>query len=416
MGRLDQLRGWFGGGSEKVNFAEAFADVRPQKRDGIDLKTASGIALWLGQDDIKCAGYTRLCDNAQIMTACLKIAELIGSMTIYLMNNTENGDERIINELSRKIDIEPCENMTRIEWMTAVVMNMLLYGDGNSIVVPHTRSGILQDLEPISAHRVNLQAKPGSYKDYTVYIDGKPHNPADVLHFAYNPDPTYLWKGRGLTVVLKDVANNIKQAQKTENAFMSSEWKPSIIVKVDGLTDEFASPQGREKLLRDYVQPSTPGAPWMIPSEAFDVTEVRPLSLQDLALRDTVELDIKTIAMVIGVPAFLLGVGTFNRDEWNNFIQTKVRAIAMAIQQEMTRALIISPKWYLQLNFWSLMDYDLGSVSNILLAGADRGYVNGDEWRDRMHMAPAGLKEYKVLENYIPYEDSGKQKKLIQDE
>ena len=416
MGRLDQLRGWFGGGSEKVNFAEAFADVRPQKRDGIDLKTASGIALWLGQDDIKCAGYTRLCDNAQIMTACLKIAELIGSMTIYLMNNTENGDERIINELSRKIDIEPCENMTRIEWMTAVVMNMLLYGEGNSVVVPHTKSGILQDLEPISAQRVNLQAKPGSYKDYTVYIDGKPHNPADVLHFAYNPDPTYLWKGRGLTVVLKDVANNIKQAQKTENAFMSSEWKPSIIVKVDGLTDEFASPQGREKLLRDYVQPSTPGAPWMIPSEAFDVTAVRPLSLQDLALRDTVELDIKTIAMVIGVPAFLLGVGTFNRDEWNNFIQTKVRAIAMAIQQEMTRALIISPKWYLQLNFWSLMDYDLGSVSNILLAGADRGYVNGDEWRDRMHMAPAGLKEYKVLENYIPYEDSGKQKKLIQDE
>jgi hypothetical protein len=30
-------------------------------------------------------------------------------------------------------------------------------------------------------------------------------------------------------------------------------------------------------------------------------------------------------------------------------------------------------------------------------------------------MAPAGLKDYKVLENYIPYEDSGKQKKLIQD-
>ncbi len=154
----------------------------------------------------------------------------------------------------------------------------------------------------------------------------------------------------------------------------------------------------------------------MIPAEAFDVTEVRPLTLQDLAIKDTVELDKKTIAMVIGVPAFLLGGGDFKRDEWNNFVQTKVRAIVTGIQQEMTRALIISPKWYLQLNLWSLMDYDLASVSSILLAGADRGYVNGDEWRDRMHMAPAGLKEYKVLENYIPYEDSGKQKKLIQDE
>ncbi len=415
MGVFDRLRGWLSD-SDRVNFAEAFADARPQKREDINLKTASGIALWLGQDDIKCAGYTRLSDNPEIMTACLRIAELIGSMTIYLMNNTDNGDERIINELSRKIDIEPCANMTRMEWMTAIVMNLLLHGNGNSIVVPHTSGGILKDLEPISAQRVNLQPKPGSYKDYTVLIDGKPHNPEDLMHFTYNPDPVYLWKGRGITVVLKDVANNLKQAQRTENAFMSSEWKPSIIVKVDGLTDEFASPQGRERLLRDYIQPAYPGAPWMIPSEAFDVTEVRPLTLNDLAIKDTVELDKKTIAMVIGVPAFLLGVGNFNRDEWNNFVQTKVRSIVTGIQQEMTRALIISPKWYLSLNLWSLMDYDLQSVSSILLAGADRGYVNGDEWRDRMHMAPAGLKEYKVLENYIPYEDSGKQKKLIQNE
>ena len=402
IGMINRLRGRSGG------------DVSAEKRE--NLNTAPGIALWLGQDDIKCAGYTRLCDNPEIMTAVLRIAELIGSMTIYLMSNTDNGDVRIVNELSRKIDIEPCANMTRMEWMTAIVTNLLLYGNGNSIVVPHTSGGILTDLEPISASRVSLTPKPGSFKEYTVNIDGRPHKPADLMHFTYNPDATYLWKGRGITVVLKDIANNLKQAQRTENAFMSSEWKPSIIVKVDGLTDEFSSPESRAKLLESYVKPAHPGDPWMIPSEAFDVTEVRPLTLQDLALKDTVELDKKTIAMVIGVPAFLLGVGEFKRDEWNNFIQTKVRAIVTGIQQEMTRALIISPKWYLQLNLWSLMDYDLNTVSSILLAGADRGYVCGDEWRDRMHMAPAGLKEYKVLENYIPYEDSGKQKKLIQDE
>lgn len=363
-------------------------------------------------DDLCCSGYTRLSDNPEIQTACLRIAELIGSMTIYLMSNTDKGDVRIVNELSRKIDIEPCDCMTRSHWMTANVMNMLLYGKGNGICIPHTYEGVLQNLEPIAASRVVLQPVENSYREYRVLIDGVSRDPENLLHFVYNPDPRYLWKGLGVTVTLKDIANNLKQAQKTENAFMSSEWKPSIIVKVDALSEEFASPEGRQKLLDSYVKPAATGEPWLIPAEQFQVEQVRPLTLADLAIKDTVELDKRTVAAVIGVPPFLLGVGEFKRDEWNNFVQTKVRAIAQNIAQEMTRCLIISPKWYIHLNYWSLMDYDLKATSDILLAGADRGFVCGDEWRDRMHMAPAGLTEYKVLENYIPYDMSGDQEKL----
>ena len=394
---------------------------KPRMRDSTmtDIEAQNKLAaLVLGDwfEDCCCSGYTRLSDNPEIQTACLRIAELVGSMTIYLMENTPDGDKRILNELSRTIDIEPNRNMTRTHWMTANVMNMLLYGKGNAIVVPHTHEGFLESLEPISAARVTFRPEANSYRDYRVLIDGVPKDPMNLLHFVYNPDPHYLWMGRGVTVTLKDIANNLKQAQATENAFMSSEWKPSIIVKVDALSDEFATPSGRQKLLESYVKPSQTGEPWLIPAEQFDVEQVRPLTLADLAIKDTVELDKKTVAAVIGVPAFLLGVGEFNRQEWNNFVQTKVRAIALNIQQEMTRALIVSPKWYLHLNYWSLMDYDLKATSDILLAGSDRGYVNGDEWRDRMHMAPAGLKEYKVLENYIPYDMSGNQKKLEDEE
>jgi len=389
--------------------------ARKKRRRDNTPANKSPVALWLSDGDICCEGYTRLSDNPEIQTGCLRIAELIGSMTIKLMSNTEGGDIRIENELSRKIDINPNGNMTRIQWMTAIVMNLILYGEGNSIVMPHTYGGILQSLEPISASRVSFMPVGSSYRDYKVLIDGIAHDPENLLHIAYNPDRFYLWKGRGITTTLRDIAKNLKQAQKTENAFMSSKWKPSIIVKVDALTEEFSSPEGRQKLLESYVKPATDGEPWLIPAEQFQVEQVRPLTLSDLALKDTVELDKKTVAAVLGVPPFLLGVGTFNRDEWNNFIQGRLRPIVLSIQQEMTRGLILSPKWYLDFNIWSLMDYDMKSMSDILLAGSDRGFVNGDEWRTRMHFAPAGLKEYKVLENYLPYDMSGKQKKLIQD-
>ena len=379
-----------------------------------DEKKPDPIAVWLQDGDICCSGYTKLSDNPEIQTACLTIAKLIGSMTIRLMENTDDGDKRIINELSRALDISPNGNMGRSHWLTTNVMNMLLYGKGNAICVPHTYEGILRSLEPISPARVSFLYE--GFRDYKVCIDGKAKDPNNLLHFAYNPDETYLWKGKGVTVTLKDIAQNLKQAQKTENAFMSSEWKPSIIVKVDALTEEFSSPEGREKLLESYVKPARNGEPWLIPAEQFAVEQVKPLTLADLAIKDTIELDKKTVASVIGVPAFLLGVGKYDRNEWNTFVQTTVKYIAEIIEQEMTRCLIINPKWYVSLNYWSLIDYDIESVSRVLLAGADRGYVCGDEWRDRMHMSPAGLKEFKILENYIPYDMSGSQKKLTPNE
>ena len=375
----------------------------------------SALALWLRDEDICMPGYTRLCDIPEIQTACLRIAELIGSMTIYLMSNTKQGDVRIQNELSKKIDITPCDNMTRSEWMTAIVMNLLLYGAGNSVVVPHTHKGILQSLEPIAADRVQFMAVNGSRRDYRILIDGVARKPEDLLHFTYNPDREFMWKGQGLTVTLRDIAQNLKQAQKTVNAFLSSEFKPSVIVKVAALAPEFASPEGRKKLIDSYVKPESPGQPWIIPAGDFAVEQVKPLTLKDLAIRDTIELNRRAVASVVGVPPYLAGVGEFKRDEWNNFIQTKVRAIALGIQQELTRGLILSPDWYLRFNFWSLLDYDLKSISDILQSGGDRGWVNGDEWRDRMYLPPAGLKEYRPLENYIPYEKSGDQKKLVQE-
>lgn len=376
-------------------------------------KRSIGYVLGTDFDNLCCGEYVSLDKNPEIMTACKKIAELIGSMTIYLMENTSKGDVRIVNELSRKIDIDPIQTMTRSHWMQSIVMNMLLYGEGNSIVVPHTYGGIIQSLEPIAPFRVSFMPKGSSYRYYYVQIDGIQRKPEDLLHFTYNPDKMYLWKGRGIQVCIRDIAKNLKQATETKNAFMSSKWKPSVIVKVDGLVDEFSTKEGRQKILEDYIKAQNVGEPWLVPAEQFQVEQVKPLSLKDLAIDSSVEFDKRTIAALLGVPPFLLGVGTFNRDEWNNFISTTIMTIVKGIEQEMTRKLILNPKWYLKFNVLSLMEYDLQTISTVYTAYGDRGWVNGNEARDRLGMSPVdGLDEYRVLENYIPNDQSGLQKKI----
>lgn len=368
------------------------------------------VAAVIDWDDIICSGYTKLSDCPEIISGVRTIADLVSSMTIHLMSNTDDGDIRIINELSRKIDIDPCKNMTRKTWMDFIVMNLLLYGKGNSVVIPETKKGILENLKPIPASKVSFT---GDSYEYRVKIDQKEYKPENILHFVYNSDENYPWKGKGITTSLKGVADNLKQAATTEKDFMSSKWKPSIIVKVDALTEEFASPEGRERLLDSYFKTNKAGQPWLIPADQFQVEQVKPLSLEDLAIDKSIELNKKTVASIIGVPAFVLGVGTYSNDEWNNFISSKIMPIAQIIQQELTKKLLISSKWYWKFNMASLYAYDIKTLSDVYSNLYVRGIVDGNEVRDKLSMSPReGLSELVVLENYIPLSMIGDQSKL----
>ena len=273
---------------------------KKRAREEPEKKSISGTFLCdMGSYEILCgSGYTKLSENPEIMAAVNKISDLVSNMTIQLFENTDKGDVRIKNALSRKIDIEPNRYMTRKTFISVLVRILLLEGKGNAVIVPVTKGGLIEDLVILPPGAASFIQEGYGYK---AVINGLEYQPEDIIHVVLNPDPYYPWKGTGYQTTLKDVAKTLKQAMKTKDGFMESKWHPSVVVKVDGLTDEFASKAGRGKLLEEYIETSAAGEPWMIPAEQFEIDQIRPLSLTDIALPDSVRLDKKTVAAVLDV-------------------------------------------------------------------------------------------------------------------
>lgn len=339
-----------------------------------------------------------------------KIADLVSNMTIMLMKNGKNGDERIRNGLSRKIDIEPNKNMTRKNFIFKIVTDMC--NSGNCVIFPRYSGENLENLEFIDGCSFN---KSGS--GYIIQKGGNTYSPDEVLHFTLYPDSDKPFKGRGIAPLLKDVIETLSQSNATKKGFLKSKWKPSLIIAVSGDSDELEDKEKRELLLNNYTSTTEAGTPWLIPSGEIDVKTVQPLTLKDLAVQEGIEIDVRTIACAIGVPPFMVGIGKFDENEYNNFVSTIIMSFATIIHQELTKKILYSPDYYFKFNPKSLMQYKLADRVEFVKSMASMGMLNKNEGRNEFDYSPVdqeGMNDYTVLENYLKVEDLSKQKKLNQ--
>ncbi len=354
-------------------------------------------------------GYRPIMSCPEVQICVNVYAALIASMTLRLMRNEEKGDVRVKNQLSRRLDIDPNKYMTHMDFFQVLVRALL--ENGNQFTFPRFgRDGWLEELVPFRPMETAMIANGPD--DYLVRYRGIIYRPDELLHFRLNPDPDEPWRGLGFTASLKDIVKSLRQSNATRQALQESPT-PSIIVKVDGLSEEFRSTEGRKKLSNMYLDASEDGRPWFIPAEAFDVVQVKPLTLADLAIKDNLELDKRAVAAILGVPPFLIGIGEFKQDEYQHFITTRLMAVARIIEQTFTRGILYSQDLYFSFNPRSLYNYSLTDLVSVGSQLIDRMAMRRNELRDWLGLPPdAEMDELLALENYIPISRLGDQKKL----
>ncbi len=356
-------------------------------------------------------GYTKLSDSPEVTTAVNTIADLVSNMTIQLMKNSEKGDTRVKNELSRLVDIAPNAYQTRKSFIFWVVKSMMINGD--AVVMPITRNGEVKELRPLPASKIRFYYDADDEFDYVIKYKNKDYAPEDLLHFVLNPDENLSFMGTSYRVNLSDVTHNLRQASATKRSFMSSEYMPSLVMMVD--SDADLDEDEREKFEEKYLKRKDKNKPLLLPDGLVRFETIKPLTLEDLAIHESVRVDKETVASILGIPSFVLGVGTYSKDEWNNFINTKIMSIAQIIQQTLNR-LIVDDDMYFTFNPRSLYNYSLVEQVNAITALVKVNTLRRNEGRNWLGLAPdSEMDDLIVLENYLLQQDLSKQGKLNND-
>ena len=381
--------------SRKKNSQQRNADV------GVTYITLDSPGILAGH------GYHMLSEAPEVASAIWTIAGLISSMPIHLMENQENGDTRVRDQLARKIDVDPWSLGTRQSWIHWIVQTELT--EGEAVVIPKTAGPLIADLIPAVSATLH---RPAGSESYYAQYNGHQFDAGNILHFRLRPDPLYPWRGIGPQVQLQQVVDSIIQTAETKTAYMSSEYKPPIVIAVNSdspLSDETT----RSKFIEKYLKRTNKSEPLIIPADLMNISQSKPLSLTDLAIKDGVELDKKTVASIFGIPGFLLGVGAFNKEEYNTFISRTILPICRGIEQELTKKLLYSESRYFRFNARSLYSYSLQELSQIALNMRNAGLMTGNEGRNWVGLPPKkGLDELVMLENYLPADRLGDQNKL----
>lgn len=339
-------------------------DVTPAVNNSLSLGSAELYELLAGSP--AAAGVAVNEASAMRVTAvyaCVRlIAGAIASLPLAVYRRTDDGRERVRNDLWWLLNEQPCPTVSAAVFWEYLLAQMLLSGDALA-EIERGRGGAIRGLIPLDSRAVGIRNVSGRLR-YEFCRDGQwlGRDQDDILHI-----PGFGFDGtRGMSVIRHAAREAIGLALAAEafsSRFFASGAHPDVALKVPGKMTQEQIDNLRRIWASKYGGAHNASLPIVL-TEGTDLKEVT-LSAQDSQLIEARRFQVADIARAFGVPPHMVGE-TDKSTSWGSgieqqgigFVQYTLAPHLNRIEQEINRKCFRTERLFVEFNVEGLLRGD----------------------------------------------------------
>ena len=295
--------------------------------------------------------------------ACVRlIAGAIASLPLAVYRRTDDGRERVRNDLWWLLNEQPCPTVSAAVFWEYLLAQMLLSGDALA-EIERGRGGAIRGLIPLDSRAVGIRNVSGRLR-YEFFRDGQwlGRDQDDILHI-----PGFGFDGtRGMSVIRHAAREAIGLALAAEafsSRFFASGAHPDVALKVPGKMTQEQIDNLRRIWASKYGGAHNASLPIVL-TEGTDLKEVT-LSAQDSQLIEARRFQVADIARAFGVPPHMVGE-TDKSTSWGSgieqqgigFVQYTLAPHLHRIEQEINRKCFRTERLFVEFNVEGLLRGD----------------------------------------------------------
>jgi HK97 family phage portal protein len=366
-------------------------------------------------DDVPSTSIDAALQISSVWRAVEILSKLISTMPL-MVYTSKDGARQLARDsnLWFLLHTSPNSRMTPVEFWGAMLLNLLLRGNGYARLQRNPTTGEVEAMWPMPSDQVEFRVLLDGTEVYLYKIDNDVAalSPENVLHIKEMGNGLVGWSR---LEYMRNTLGESKNAQNSANKLFANGGKPTGVLMVDNVLDDTQ----REQIKKNFAEMASGSTSRLYVLEANMKYQQINLSPEDMELLTTRQFSVQEIGRWFGVPAILLNqtegtttLGSSSGDIIDNFFKLTISPMVVNIEKALEKRVLTTAqriRYTVEYNMDALLRASLKDRMEIYSKAVQNGIKNRNECRQLENDAPFdGGEVYTVQSNLVPVNMLGK--------